>query len=207
MPCAIKDGECLGLPLSMALDILIDDSAREMGHFLFIVSILALFYQGSQGIECYRARTAIPLAGHCQALVEAIEYLSGMPGENNVRSWGRHLPTTPQTMKVPKVYWIGGRGPDTCAVHVDVRSTDLFAVDSFRQSDVARSATRVVAACLVRQLKLGLDYPTELEHVYVKIVRSDAPFLMRSFGKYSDENVSLPDSGEVLHIATGVRIQ
>ena len=76
-----------------------------------------------------------------------------------MKAWGRRLPTTLETQKVPKVFWISGRGPTTCAIHVDVDAYDLFAVDDFRLSDVASAGEEVVAQCLSAKSKIGLAYP------------------------------------------------
>ena len=88
-----------------------------------------------------------------------------------MKEWGRELPTTLDTQKVPKVFWISGRGPTTCAIHVDVDAYNPTAVDSFRFSDVASAAEEVIAQCLVRpNRKIGLAYPSGVDgHVYAKV--------------------------------------
>ena len=87
-----------------------------------------------------------------------------------MRAWGRGLPTTLDTQKVPKVFWISGRGPTTCAIHVDVDAYDTFAVDHFRLSDVASGAEDVIAQCLVPKSKVGLAYPAGPDgHVHAKV--------------------------------------
>ena len=87
-----------------------------------------------------------------------------------MKSWGRRLPTTLGTQKVPKVFWISGRGPTTCAIHVDVDSYDLFAIDDFRLVDVARAGEEVVAQCLSAKSKIGLAYPAGSDgHVHAKV--------------------------------------
>ena len=87
-----------------------------------------------------------------------------------MKVWGRELPTTLDTQKVPKVFWISGRGPTTCAIHVDVDAYSPFAVDSFRVSDVASAAEEVIAQCLVPARKVGLAYPAGVDgHVYAKV--------------------------------------
>ena len=87
-----------------------------------------------------------------------------------MRAWGRGLPTTADTQKVPKVFWISGRGPTTCAVHVDVDAYIPWAVDDFRLSDVAAAGEQVLAQCLMARNKIGLEYPAGLDgHVYAKV--------------------------------------
>ena len=167
-----------------------------------LLLLLLFLLPRSLQTECYHARSALPILLHCEELAEAIDYLSRRPGENDIMAWGRRLPTTRHTQKLPKVYWISGRGPSTCAIHIDVNPTDYFAVDSFNQSRVASCASRVVQQCLAQQGLLGLDYPTAEEHVYVKVVRSDSPMLLDTLGAHEVENVALPDSMNVLHVAS-----
>ena len=76
-----------------------------------------------------------------------------------MRAWGRRLPTTRDTQSVPKIFWIAGRGPITCAIHVDVDAFDPLAVDDFRLADVASAGDDVIAQCLATQRKVGWAYP------------------------------------------------
>lgn len=177
--------------------------ARNMFKFLLFLLLLVVNLPSSLEVECFHARSALPILSHCQDITDAIAYLSRMPGENDLRAWGRRLPTSQYTEKLPKVYWLSGRGPTTCAVQVDVNPTNYFAVDSFRQSNVSVCAARVVDQCLARQRRIGLDYPTQKEYVYVKIVRSDSPLQLNVLGTYEVGNVSLPGTTSVLHVASG----
>ena len=87
-----------------------------------------------------------------------------------MKAWGRRLPSTLDTQKVPKVFWISGRGPTTCAIHVDVDSYDLWAVDDFRLADVASAGEEVVVQCLTAKGKVGLAYPAGADgHVHAKV--------------------------------------
>ncbi len=131
---------------------------------MFQISLLLLsasfsIYTLSQAAICTAARGPLPTVKDCNDLTDAIRWLSSLPNENNVKAWGRRLPTTLDTQKVPKVFWISGRGPTTCAVHVDVDPYDLWAVDNFRLSDVASAGEEVVAQCLSAKSKVGLAYP------------------------------------------------
>lgn len=168
-----------------------------------ILLILATLCARSLGIECFHARSALPIISHCEDLINALAWLSRLPGENDVRAWGRRLPTTAETQNIPKVYFIDDPAiSTTCAVEVDVDRTDSFAVDSFRLSDVAAASARVVDECLVRQRLIGLDYPSEAGHVYVKIKRTDAPAELDLHRKFQIQNLSLPNSGSVLQIVS-----
>lgn len=119
---------------------------------------------------------ALPTLSDCRDLTNAIDYVSHLPGENVPRSWGRNRPETPETVRLPKVYWLGGRGPATCAVIVDVSADDYLAVDYFRLRSVGVAAERVVAQCLLRRNQIGLSYPGSGRRVFAKIVRKDSPF-------------------------------
>lgn len=127
-------------------------------------------YALSQAAICTPARGLLPTVGDCKDLIDAIAWLSRMPDENNMKAWSRRLPTTLDTQKVPKVFWISGRGPTTCEVRVDVDSYDLFAVDDFRLADVASAGEEVVAQCLSPRRMVGLAYPAGPDgHVHAKV--------------------------------------
>lgn len=142
---------------------------------MFRFSLLLLFasfaiFTHSQAAICTAGRGLLPTMTDCNELIEAISWLSRLPGENVMRAWGRRLPTTSDTQKVPKIFWIAGRGPTTCAVHVDVDAYDLWAVDDFRLEDVAASGQEVVAQCLIAKGKVGLAYPAGINgHVHAKV--------------------------------------
>lgn len=127
-------------------------------------------YTYSQAAICTAARGLLPTISDCNELIEAITWLSRIPGENNMKAWGRRLPTSLDTQKVPKVFWISGRGPTTCAIHIDVDPYDLWAVDDFRLADVATVGEEVVAQCLSAKNKVGLAYPAGADgHVHAKV--------------------------------------
>jgi len=85
-----------------------------------------------------------------------------------------------------------------------VNPTDTFAVDTFRQRSVGLAAERIVDQCLIRQRLIGLDWPSAAQHVYAKIVRTDAPYGLMSLGGFEvQKNVSLPNTTSVLQIVTG----
>lgn len=120
-----------------------------------------------------------------------------------MKAWGRRLPTTFDTQKVPKVFWISGRGPTTCAVHVDVDAYDLWAVDDFRLADVASAGEEVVAQCLSPRRMVGLAYPAGPDGlVHAKIVRTDSPFDLESFNQSDVQSFALPGAMEILQVAT-----
>lgn len=87
---------------------------------------------------------------------------------------------------------------------IDVDRDDFYAVDDFRQSDVAVSAGRVADGCLRAQRKIGLDHPSQRGHVYVMVTRVDATAGVDFVaGAGEGRNVSLPGKGGVLRIVSG----
>lgn len=142
---------------------------------MFRFSLLLLFasftiFTLSQAAICTAAPGLLPTMSDCNDLIEAIDSLSRLPGENTMRAWGRRLPTTLDTQKVPKVFWIAGRGPTTCAIHVDVDAYNPWAVDDFRLADVAAAGQEVVTQCLIGKGKVGLAYPAGIDgHVHAKV--------------------------------------
>lgn len=173
-------------------------------HWLLMLATLC---PQSQETECFHALSALPVLFHCRDLANAIAWLARRPGENDLKTWGRHLPTTAQTQNLPKLYYIVGAVlRTTCAVEVDVDQTDSLAVESSRQSDVAASAANVVDRCLLRHRLIGLDFPGEAAHVYAMIERTDAPTRLEVSRAHDVQDVTLPGSAGVLRIVTGYNV-
>ena len=119
---------------------------------------------------CITSRGLLPTIRDCRDIAEAVSWLSQQPHENELKAWGRGLPETSDTQQIPKVFWLSGRGPTTCAIHVDVDAFNPFAVESFRLSDVASAAEEVIAQCLIPKRKTGLVYPVGVDgHVYAQV--------------------------------------
>ena len=78
---------------------------------------------------------------------------------------------------MPKDYWLQGRGPSTCAIHIDAVPWDLEAEETFELKNAASLVEVVVEQCLIRRRKLGFAYPGVRELVQARIVRTDAPWL------------------------------
>ena len=51
----------------------------------------------------------LPIPAQCRDLANALAYAANLPGGNAPKDWGRQLPNTAHTEKLPKVYWFGGR--------------------------------------------------------------------------------------------------
>lgn len=138
----------------------------------FLTSLCTL----AQCLQCIPPPGAPPTFPDCRDLTNAIAFAARLPAENVQKSWGRNLPTTPDTVTLPRVYWLRNLGPTTCAVHVDVSAVDYFAVDEFKLHDVGVAAEMVVAVCLMRLSLIGFGYPGLGRHVYAKVVRIDDSF-------------------------------
>lgn len=170
---------------------------------MMLLSTSSLFFLSSiwtvaQCLRCISPPGALPTLPDCRDLTNAIAFASRLPGENVLKSWGRHLPETPDTVKLPKVYWLSGRGPTTCAVHVDVSAEEYFAVDEFRLRSVGVAAESVVAQCLLRLSQIGFSYPSPSQHVYAKIVRTDDPFLSELLRNSTAHSLYSPEMTNLL---------
>ena len=170
---------------------------------MILFSTSSLFFLSSlctvaQCLRCISPPGALPTLPDCRDLTNAIAYVSRLPGENVRKSWGRRLPETPDTVNLPRVYWLSGRGPSTCAVHVDVSADDYLAVDEFRLRSVGVAAERVVAQCLLRLSQIGFSYPSPSHHVYAKIVRTDNPFLSELMRNSTVQSLHFPNMTNLL---------
>ncbi|KAL9020940.1 MAG: hypothetical protein Q9185_001903, partial [Variospora sp. 1 TL-2023] len=85
------------------------------------------------------------------------------------------------TQSPPRRSTSTGTGTGTCVLVVDVAAgagagagvDPSTAVDSFGLVDVARAAREVYARCLLGRGQVGLEFPSEEGHVYVKVARLD----------------------------------
>lgn len=152
-------------------------------------------------LDCYPppARSQLPILDHCQELVYALVYTSRLPHKNDAKTWGRGLRSTDFTEYLPKVYWLPGRGPQSCGVNVDVDPLHPDAREIFRISDVARAATRVVNICLIGRRQVGRDALGSGGRVWAKLVRTDAPGLVRAMGRDGRVgSIEVPGVGELV---------
>ena len=138
---------------------------------LLVLSTSFTVYALSQAAICTSSSGPLPRVKDCREIAEAVALLSRLPGENEKKAWGRNLPNTDISQRIPKVFWISGRGPRTCAIHVDVDAYDPLAVDEFRLSDVAAAGEEVINQCLLPpRRKVGLVYPAgPLTSVHAKV--------------------------------------
>ena len=113
----------------------------------------------------------LPTRFDCLILINGLDELSRNPIENQLKRWSRHLPSTAHTEQLPKWFYVVAPGdpPTTCAIEVD--AADAYDVDTFSLSDIVQASKTVCIECLGRRKQLGLEFPTEGGHSYVKLVR------------------------------------
>lgn len=123
---------------------------------------------------CHPPRGGIlPLTYHCQELVHRILESSRTPHGMATKEWGRNLDNTATTIHLPKIYWIAGAGPRTCAVVVDVDMHTPDAVERFNLGDVGHAAEHIESACLFRKGEVGTERVGAAKRVEVRLERVD----------------------------------
>ncbi|KAL9593443.1 MAG: hypothetical protein Q9219_007554 [cf. Caloplaca sp. 3 TL-2023] len=155
-----------------------------MPHGMKITLVQLLLYfllpQLSLSWTCFSPPHLLPTRRDCAALLIGLEYLSTRPPDAGIKRWSRHLPTTPNTENLPRLYYIVDEeeAPATCAVIVDVaEGRDTSVVDVFGLVDVVRVAKVVYRECLHRRNEVGLEFPGE-HGVAAKLVRVDGPDIL-----------------------------
>ena len=125
-------------------------------------------------VTCHPPRGGIlPLMQHCQELVYKILDASRTSHGIASKTWGRNLDNTPTTVHLPKIYWVAGAGPRTCAVVVDVDKHTPNAVEKFNLGDVGHAAEHIENACLFRKGEVGTVRVGVAKRVEVKLDRVD----------------------------------
>jgi len=169
----------------------------------------------------------LPRPTDCHSLIDALTLLASSPPYNTPKLWSRLVEDTESTLKLPKDYWLQGRGPETCAVHIDVVGPDhnnqkagnggggggggeggggggrggwRAENDTFTLGSVANVLEIVVEQCVVRRRELGWGCPGLKGAVGARVVRTDAPWLRR--GVRSVRRVGEVEKGVVLWEAT-----
>ncbi|KAL8737704.1 MAG: hypothetical protein Q9181_001422 [Wetmoreana brouardii] len=103
-----------------------------------------------------------------------------MPHVNEPKTYGRGLRSEGAMESLPKVYWLGGLGPNTCAVHLDADNHFPDAHETFRFQDLALAARKAVNVCLEGRRCLGSDSLGFTHHVIANIVRAPPPLSLQS---------------------------
>lgn len=135
--------------------------------FLFLAPL-------SKSLRCFNPlRPPLPIPSHCQHLANALAYAAVLPRGSDEKDWGRRLPNTAFTEKLPKLYWINGLGPTTCALQLDVVAGDYLSVETFSLKDVAITTEKIVRVCLFGRSQVGYELLGETEHVEARLIRTD----------------------------------
>ncbi|KAI4089860.1 MAG: hypothetical protein LQ344_005119 [Seirophora lacunosa] len=159
---------------------------------ILLLLLLPTFALAAPSLNCYpppEPRGQLPLLEHCQELAYALDTASHLPYSNDPKEWGRGLPSTDFTEHLPKVYWLPGRGPLTCALALDAEPGFPDAREVFRIGDVARAATGIVNRCLIARRQVGSEGLGRTGRVLAKLVRTDAPRAGRWEGRWREVEV------------------
>ena len=139
----------------------------------------------------------LPVPAHCQILVNGLAYASTLPDGRTYKDWGRDVPNTATTVKLPKVFWLSRRGPSTCALDLDVIPDDLSAAENFTLRDVATAAERMLSICLYGRSQVGSELLGDNKRVMAKLVRADVPRI-REWNQGDMERVTLRNGVELI---------
>ncbi|KAL9606009.1 MAG: hypothetical protein Q9179_000797 [Wetmoreana sp. 5 TL-2023] len=167
-------------------------STRVWLVLLFILHI-------ALSLRCYPppAGNHLPTLGHCQELVLRMLHASFMPHVNEPKTYGRGLQNEGAMESLPKIYWLGGLGPSTCAVHLDADNNFPDARETFRFQDLALAARKTVNVCLEGRRYLGSDSLGFTHHVVAKIVRAPSALWLQSSEGLKVLS-AVPEKGELL---------
>ena len=139
----------------------------------------------------------LPIPVHCQILVNGLAYAATLPDGKVSKEWGRNLPNTATTMKLPKAFWLSRRGLSTCALELDGIPTDRSAVGNFTLKDVATAAERILSVCLYGRSQVGTELLGDTKRVMAEMVRSDMPRI-RKWNQGEMERLTLRYGVELL---------
>ncbi|KAI4235950.1 MAG: hypothetical protein L6R40_006318 [Gallowayella cf. fulva] len=168
---------------------------------MLIPIILLLTIPFTVSLDCYPPPrgTKIPILDHCQELVHALHYASRLPPNEHAKEWGRGLPSTDFTEYLPKVYWLPGRGPQSCALSIDVDPLYPDAKEVFKLGDIAVAGTRIVNLCLIGRREIGRDFLGRTGKVTAKLVRTDTPKMIQAArGERYGQSVRVPGVGRLM---------
>lgn len=139
----------------------------------------------------------LPIPAHCRDLAGALTYAASLPRGNDLKKWGRSLPSAGATENLPKIYWLAGRGPTTCAVELDAVPTNPDAVEEFGLKVVAEAAAMIVNICVYGQSRVGNETLGPTKGVVAELRRTDTP-RFRIWHKGEFERLALANGAELL---------
>lgn len=169
---------------------------------ILIPAIVLASLPYSFSLNCYPPPEGgqLPIMDSCHDLVTALMYASRLPYLNDPIQWSRNLPSDEgrHTEKLPKLYWLAGRGPQTCALNLDADPGHLDATETFRLRAIGIAAARIVDICLGNRRQIGRDHLGPTGRVIAKIERSDRPGLLQIARGEGVGGLRIPGIGELL---------
>ncbi|KAL8690953.1 MAG: hypothetical protein Q9218_003710 [Villophora microphyllina] len=138
-------------------------------------SILPLlsFITLSFALICDPPGGILPEREDCQLLVDALLEISRLPGPSTSREWGRRLPNTDLTQRLPKLYWIAGPQRTTCGIEVDVDPLQPLAIETFDLGNVSFAAEAILEMCFLPRSLLGMARIGRGKAAEAKMVKID----------------------------------
>ena len=131
-------------------------------------------------VTCHPPRGGVlPLTLHCHELTRRLLDASRTAHGMALKDWGRALDNTPTAVHLPKIYWIAGAGPRTCAVVVDVDNHTPDYIERFNLGEVGHAAEHVENACLFRKGEVGTQRIGAAKRIEVELERVNVDALSR----------------------------
>ena len=120
--------------------------------------MFALAIRLSAAVTCSSPPQGMPVIEDCIELVDSMQKVGELPRLRATKQWGRHLANTATTVRLPKLFWIDGKGPTTCGLEIDIDpQAPNNAVESFGLSDIGLAGGNVMDLCLFQHNMLGKD--------------------------------------------------
>ncbi|KAL8922466.1 MAG: hypothetical protein Q9208_005188 [Pyrenodesmia sp. 3 TL-2023] len=163
---------------------------------ILLLSVLPFSF----ALDCYPPPSggALPILEHCNELVHALTIACRLPHQNEPKTWGRGLPSSIHSEHLPKVYWLPGRGPQSCALSLDVDPLHPHAIEVFGLTAIRVAAARIVNICLVGRNQIGRDRLGSTGKVVGKLVRTDGPLMLPLMGEEGDvQSLRIPGIGDL----------
>lgn len=145
-----------------------------------VLSVLS-FITLSYALMCNPPHEPLPSREDCIQLIAALLSASQLPGPSTSREWGRGLPNTDLTARLPKLYWIAGPQQTTCGVKVDIDPLQPLAIETFDLGNVSFAAEAILEMCFLPRSLLGLARIGRRRSAEARLVRIDRGALSLRF--------------------------
>ena len=167
---------------------------------IFLLAALFSLSSPCLSAECYNPPAALPSYRDCHTLLDAILYLSHLPGQNLPREWGRNLTTGLNAEHLPRLYWLDGPERYNCGIRLD--GISQYATEIFKVDAVYYSGSRLVLQCLAMRRQLGVDWPGLDHHVTASLVWTGINGFPDLLSEPDVQRMPLPNSSSVLMSAS-----